>query len=107
MRESVSGGALTEVSLLILLSLYSPHHGYGIMQSIEEMTHSRVQLGAGTLYGALNTLEAKGWIAYYGSDGRRKEYIITKEGKEIVKEEMQRLKSVLLLIETLTEEDHD
>lgn len=63
MRDNVKGGALTEVTFYILLSLFTPKHGYAVMQFIEAQTNGRLILGAGTLYGALNTLEEKGWIA--------------------------------------------
>ena len=48
--------ALTEATYYILLSLVSPRHGYGIMQLTEELSHGRVHLAAGTLYGALSAL---------------------------------------------------
>ena len=92
MRDNVRGGALTEVTFYILLSLYMPKHGYAVMQFIEEKTGGRLSLGAGTLYGALNSLQEKGWIEPYGnSDGRKKEYIITPQGKEAAEKELSRL----------------
>ena len=51
MRDNMKGGALTEVTFYILLSLYAPKHGYAVMQFIEEKTGGRLSLGAGTLYG--------------------------------------------------------
>lgn len=57
MRDSSSGGALTEVTFYILLALCEPRHGYAVMQFVSERTHGRLSLGAGTLYGALGTLE--------------------------------------------------
>ena len=33
---------LTEISYLVLLSLYHPNHGYGIMRFLEEHTDGRV-----------------------------------------------------------------
>lgn len=48
--------ALTESTYYILLSLYHPQHGYGIMQQTEQLSGGRVHLAAGTLYGALNSL---------------------------------------------------
>ena len=91
MRDNVNGGALTEVTFYILLSLYTPKHGYAVMQFIEEKTAGRLLLGAGTLYGALNSLKKKGLIMPYGdSKDRRKEYLITTLGKEIVKKELKR-----------------
>ena len=53
---------LTESTYYILLSLYTPQHGYGIMQQTELLSGGRVRLAAGTLYGALNSLCEKGWI---------------------------------------------
>ena len=66
MRDNAKGGALTEVTFYILLSLYTPKHGYAVMQFIEEKTDGRLSLGAGTLYGALNSLQDKKWIEPYG-----------------------------------------
>ena len=95
MRDNTKGGALTEVTFCILLALYQPRHGYGIMQFIENITEGRLILGAGTLYGAMNTLESKGWISLYTTfDGRKKEYIITPLGKEIAEKELERLKKL-------------
>lgn len=36
MRDNAKGGALTEVTFFILLSLYTPKHGYAVMQFIED-----------------------------------------------------------------------
>ena len=95
MRDNVNGGALTEVTFYILLSLYQPRHGYSIMQYIEEKTMGRLMLGAGTLYGALNTLCDKGWISIHKESGiRKKEFIITSLGKEIASKELCRLKEL-------------
>ena len=95
MRDNIKGGALTETTFFILLALYKPNHGYGIMQFIEKETTGRLSLGAGTLYGAINTLIKKEWIEPFDdSDVRKKEYIITKEGKKIVETELNRLKEV-------------
>lgn len=92
MRDSVKGGALTEVTFYILLSLYTPKHGYAIMQFIEEKTNGRLSLGAGTLYGALNILQEKGWIEPCGkNESRKKEYLITPLGKETAENELLRL----------------
>lgn len=94
-RDNVKGGALTEVTFFILLSLYTPRHGYAIMQFIESETEGRLSLGAGTLYGALKTLLEKGWIEEASEiEERKKEYQITPKGKEIVEKELQRLYSL-------------
>ena len=71
--------ALTEPVYYILLSLLTPMHGYGIMQNVKKLTNDRVNIGAGTLYGAINTLLSKGFIAEYKSDPSKKEYILTEK----------------------------
>ena len=88
--------ALTEATYFILLSLHSPQHGYGIMQQTEEMSHGRVRLAAGTLYGALNTLCDKGWIIQLPVDAgsRRKEYKLTEKGLNVLRGELKRLKEL-------------
>jgi DNA-binding PadR family transcriptional regulator len=92
-----STGALTEAVFFIMLSLYKPLHGYGIMQNVEALSHGRVSLGAGTLYGAINTLVDKGWITPLkeASDSRKKEYVITSLGKAAVEIELKRLEELL------------
>ena len=90
MKDYVQGGTLTEVTDLILLSLYEPRHGYAIIQFVEEVTNGRVLLGAGTLYGALSSLEQKGWIKLQSTEStsRKKVYLITPSGKEAVQTEI-------------------
>ena len=85
---------LTEGVYYILISLYKPLHGYGIMQNVKSLTNGRVNIGAGTLYGALNTLLQKGFIIECKADLSRKEYIITDEGKQAVLNETLRLKEL-------------
>ncbi|MCI9337019.1 MAG: PadR family transcriptional regulator [Lachnospiraceae bacterium] len=95
MRDNGKGGALTEVTFYILLALCVPRHGYAVMQFIEEKTGGRLRLGAGTLYGALNALSDKGWIAPCGDEnGRKKEYLITAPGREIAVKELERLREL-------------
>lgn len=85
--------ALTEAVFYILLSLQKPLHGYGIIQNVEELSKGRVKLAPGTLYGALNSLVDKGWIDALpeNPESRKKEYVITKNGLSILKEELARL----------------
>lgn len=82
---------LTEGVYYILLSLYEPRHGYGIMQFVSELSNGRVDLGAGTIYGAIKTLVKRKWIIPLDVDGRKKEYVITDAGKLIVEFEVKRL----------------
>ena len=90
------GFALTEATYYILLSLVRPRHGYGIMQLTEELSGGRVDLAAGTLYGALNALSTKGWIIQLPSDedSRRKEYRLTEKGLQVLRVEVERLREL-------------
>lgn len=36
MRDNVNGGALTEVTFYILLSLYTPKHGYAVCNLLKK-----------------------------------------------------------------------
>ena len=88
--------ALTEATYYILLSLVSPRHGYGIMQLTEELSGGRIHLAAGTLYGALNALCAKGWIIQLpaADESRRKEYRLTEKGRHVLTNEVARLREL-------------
>lgn len=98
-RDNIKGGALTETTFLVLLAVYKPNHGYGIMQFIDKETDGRVVLGAGTLYGVINALVRKKWIVPYGEEfhSKKKEYVITDVGKQKAKEELQRIEEVVKL----------
>ncbi len=89
---------LTEAVYYILLAVRKPIHGYGIIQEVEQLTGGRVTLGAGTLYGAIQTMQKKGWIDIYSVDTesrRKKEYIITDLGKAVFETERLRLEELL------------
>ena len=89
-------GPLTETVYYVLLALHAPLHGYGVMQLVDEMSGGRVKLGAGTLYGALTTLVERGWIVpVAGAVGdRKKEYVITEVGRDVVAAELERLEEL-------------
>ena len=104
MNESV---ALTESTYYILLALYTPQHGYGIMQQTERLSGGRVRLAAGTLYGALTSLCEKGWIVPLpaAEEGRRKEYKLTQQGLTVLKAELNRLRQLIANGESIIEEE--
>ena len=89
--------ALTEAVFYILLALHQPLHGYGIMQRVAALSASRVRLAAGTLYGALNTLLERGWLAALPGENnsRKKEYVITPAGKQAAAHELSRLRELV------------
>lgn len=88
---------LTEGVYYILLALYTPMHGYGVMQYIQRISNDRINMGPGTLYGAIKTMLEKNWIESIVSDqdSRKKEYMITDLGKTVVLAEINRLQELL------------
>ena len=97
--------ALTESTYYILLSLYKPLHGYGIMQRTAELSGGRVRLAAGTLYGALNAMVDRGWIALLPGDGRKKEYQLMPKGLDVLKNELERLRELVASGDMVMKED--
>ncbi|GKX68632.1 PadR family transcriptional regulator [Inconstantimicrobium mannanitabidum] len=85
---------LTESTYYILLSLTESIHGYGIMQKVNEMSEGTVKLGPGTLYGALGKLKKEGFIEEIAdeTDSKRKNYVVTDLGKELMEIQHHRLK---------------
>ena len=89
--------ALKEAVFYILLALQLPLRGYGIMQETQKLTKGRLNLSAGTLYGAISALMEKSWIKALESEeeSRKKEYIITELGKSVFKTELDRLQELV------------
>jgi len=89
-------GPMREQTYLILVALAGePRHGYGIIQTVAELSDGRMKLGPGTLYGVLDRLVTEGSIEPDHDevvDGRlRRYYRITERGRKIVADEANRL----------------
>jgi DNA-binding PadR family transcriptional regulator len=83
---------LTEAYSYILFALAEPMHGYGIMQKVQEMSGGTFSLGPGTLYAALKSMQKQHWIEPCGNQsGRRKNYRLTKLGREKANDELERI----------------
>src|SRR5690625_1813091 len=93
---------LTETTSYILLSLFEPAHAYIMMQKVEALSNVRVKIVAGTMYGALEKLLKQALITSAEStDNRRKAYIITEKGIEVVKLDCARMKHMTEVTEKL------
>ncbi|MEJ2557883.1 MAG: helix-turn-helix transcriptional regulator [Anaerolineae bacterium] len=93
---------LTETTFFILLSLApQPKHGYAIMKDVEALSHGRVRLSTGTLYGAIKRMLEQGWIERIEEDGRkengrnRKSYQLSDIGRRILEAERERLGALM------------
>lgn len=82
---------MTETGFYILFCLQNEMHGYNIMQKVREMTGGEIVISAGTMYGSLSKMEKDGLIRFTEEKDRRKRYLITELGREILKTEMKRI----------------
>ena len=55
------------------------------------MTGGEVAIGAGTMYGTLSKMEQDGLIRFVGEEDKRKLYLITELGREILAIELKRI----------------
>ena len=88
---------LTETMFLVLLTMLEENYGYKVSQEVEEITNGRIILGPGTLYGAINNLNKRGWIELVDKDNSgKKVYIATDTGRELVSLEIKRMRNLVL-----------
>ena len=87
---------LTEQMFYILLCLKEECCGMDILDKVPAMTQGRVNVGSGTLYNLLEQFLEEGYILETKVEGRRRSYIITPQGKEILDREIERLKAQLM-----------
>lgn len=86
---------LTEPMYYILMALIDERCGVDIMSAVDEISNGRVKVGPGTLYALLGKFEKEKMIVETGVDGRRRSYIITEKGLNILKEEYERIMILL------------
>jgi DNA-binding PadR family transcriptional regulator len=99
-RRSRSAGGLgrtNEPPVLILTSLASgPKHGYALTKDIA--TFAGVELGPGSLYGALTRLEERGFIEPEPrdpeADTRRRPYRITGPGRAALEAAVREMRAL-------------
>tara|TARA_B100000315_G_scaffold216543_1_gene216492 strand:- start:393 stop:776 length:384 start_codon:yes stop_codon:yes gene_type:complete len=99
---------VTPVEFHILLALVdTDRHGYAVMRQVASDSEGTVQLGPGTLYGAIKRLLDYGYIREVESridpdfdDARRKYYRLTTPGRAAAIEEAERLADVVRLART-------
>ncbi|MGH4124832.1 MAG: PadR family transcriptional regulator [Clostridium sp.] len=92
---------VTETTYYILLALLEPAHGYLIMQKVEELSIQQVKIAAGTLYGAIeNLLKQKLIQSVISEDSRRKVYLITESGKEVLMLDLERMRHMIKITES-------
>ena len=86
---------LTEPMYYILLALLEECCGVDIMEKVKNISHGRVVVGPGTLYAMLAKFEENDIIQLTASEGRRKSYVITDNGRQMLQKEYERLKTMV------------
>ena len=93
---------MTETAFYILYCLREENHGYGIVQTVETLTDGEVRLAPGTMYGSLSKMEKDGVIRFVREEDKRKLYVITELGRQVLELEMKRIRR---LYKTVGEEE--
>jgi PadR family transcriptional regulator PadR len=96
MIGSAAPSPLKPADFQILLSLLNgPRHGYEIMKDVERESAGAVCLEVGTLYRILARLLDDGLLQEAEADGRRRNYSLTRLGRQVFKAEAARLAGVV------------
>ena len=97
---------LTEQMFYILLCLKHECYGMDILDRVPAMTEGRVNVGSGTLYNLLEQFLDEGMIRETKVEGRRRSYILTDKGREMLEKEYRRICAQAMdYIQTFGEED--
>ena len=84
---------LTEQMFYILLCLKDECYGIDIFDKIARITEGKVTVGSGTMYTLLEQFLDAEMIREVRVEGRRRSYILTDKGKEMLEAETQRLRA--------------
>ena len=84
---------LTEQMFYILLCLKDECYGIDIFDKISALTGDQVTVGSGTLYNLLEQFLTEGMIQETKVEGRRRSYILTPKGMDMLKKEYDRIRA--------------
>ncbi|MBN1256242.1 MAG: helix-turn-helix transcriptional regulator [Planctomycetes bacterium] len=104
-KEILKG--ILETLILYVIS-QGPKHGYLVARTIGKMTDGKIEIQDGTLYPILHRLEKKGlitgsWVET-GQTRKRKEYTLTQQGKEMLKEQAGQWQTLSEILTQVVEE---
>ncbi len=83
---------MTETGFYILMCLCEEMHGYSIVQKVEKLTDGEIIISPGTMYGSLSKMEKDSLIRFVREENKRKIYIITDLGRQVLELEIKRIK---------------
>ena len=82
---------LTEQMFYILLCLKEECRGMDILEMVRTSTNGRVNIGSATLYDLLEMFVTEGIIRETKVEGRRRSYILTQKGMDMLYKEYDRI----------------
>lgn len=92
---------ITDSMFYIMAALTKPRHGYAIMSLIEETTNGAISIGPASMYTIIKKLLKQEWVYLHDeSDSRRKTYLLTTKGREVLEEELKVRKLMIQLAES-------
>ncbi len=98
-------GTLTEQMFYVLLCLTQERWGLEILDLVPKMTQGRVSVGSGTLYHLLEQFLDAGFILETRAQGRRRCYLLTAKGREVLDREYKRIQAQALDYRTVLGEE--
>jgi len=94
--NSIKAGELTDTSYYILLCLTKKKHGYLIMQTIKSLTSNQFSIGPASMYTTIKKLlEADLIELSVENSSKKKTYVATMKGIELLKKEVERRKAMV------------
>ena len=94
---------LTEPMYYVLMALLEECCGVDIMKKVEDLSGGRVKVGPGTLYAMLDKFLKNKLIEETKVEGRKRSYMMTAYGKELLIKEYSRLKQMVIDGESVIE----
>ena len=98
---------LTEQMFYTLLCLKEECCGMDILDRVPAMTGQRIKIGSGTLYTLLEQFLEAGMICETRVEGRRRSYVLTQKGRQMLQRECERLERQLEDYRRIFEEEED
>lgn len=96
---------LTEQMFYVLLCLNGECYGMDILDRVPAMTGGRVSVGSGTLYNLLDQFLEAEMIRETKVEGRRRSYILTDKGREMLDREYERIQAQMRDYRTVFEKE--
>ena len=98
---------LTEQMFYTLLCLKEECCGMDILDRVPAMTGQRIKIGSGTLYTLVEQFLEAGMICETRVEGRRRSYVLTQKGRQMLQRECERLERQLEDYRRIFEEGED